>query len=384
MQWLHRIVPTTVKRALVRTFLFPLVRNHPDTLVCAGKPGSANPWWHALERTERRPIFPALDQAAHDACIEIYDAYRPILSEYGIDREQFFLGSIKHDDAAVLYQLVRQRQPRLSYQIGTFAGYSALLIAHALRRNGAGRLIAVDPEIPHRTLINPVDVARRVAHELALTEYIQFVRGWHALPSVEYISPALKRTIPIIGLETLKKAESQIDFAFIDADHSTSCTIADFWLLKDFLARGSVTAFHDVYAWPTVAQAIYLILNDIYYYTQGTRAYFAVDIWRGVDGLAAFERMADERYPTTRITVVDDTTRLPISGVRVQLQAITFEALTGNEGMVYVLTEVPADARIDVTHPNYQPCQTSIPKEMPGDFTEVSVRLQRKPDVDPA
>ena len=85
-----------------------------------------------------------------------------------------FLGSIKNEEAEMLYQLVLHRKPKIAYQIGTFLGYSALVIAHALRANGDGILVAIDPEIPHNTFINPVNIAREVAKAQALNKYIRF------------------------------------------------------------------------------------------------------------------------------------------------------------------------------------------------------------------
>lgn len=47
-------------------------------------------------------------------------------------------------DAAVAYALVREYRPRLVLEIGS--GHSTRFLARALRDNGGGRLVAVDPE----------------------------------------------------------------------------------------------------------------------------------------------------------------------------------------------------------------------------------------------
>ncbi|HID98778.1 MAG TPA: hypothetical protein EYP59_00600 [Thiotrichaceae bacterium] len=384
INWLKKVLPISLKRAIatpLRKMLCPPLTVHHShnsdttTLQVAGKPGGPNPWWQELEKSANHNIFQPLDQSAKQACAEIREAYRPILLKYNIDFEEFFWGSIKDEEAEALYQLVRHRRPRVAYQIGTFVGYSALVIAHALRANGMGRLIAIDPEIPHRTFINPVDVAKQAAKEQGLEDYIRFIHGWHSLTLGDYIGRGLKRTIPIMGLEALKQADTEIDFAFIDGDHSTSSTIADFLLLKDYLPVGGVTVFHDVYSWPTVAQAIYLMLNDIYYFVRGTPAYFAIDTRRGMDGLVALERIAHEEFPTLRINVVASDNNRPLSGATVHLPAVNLNTVTGKEGAVYALAEVPSEALLEVSHANYQPYQCKLDKGTAGDFAEITIRL---------
>jgi hypothetical protein len=63
-------------------------------------------------------------------------------------------------DAAVCHALVRERRPPLVVEVGS--GYSTLVLRGALDRNGAGRLISIDPE-PR------IDVSA-AAHELRRTQ----------------------------------------------------------------------------------------------------------------------------------------------------------------------------------------------------------------------
>ncbi|MCP3931918.1 MAG: hypothetical protein GY705_22820 [Bacteroidetes bacterium] len=150
---IRKLLPLKVKYTIstsLRKELCP-----PATQVlAAGKPGSPNLWWNELELAKNHKIFPSIRKEAKNACAEIRDAYRPVLLRYGVDDDNFFWGSIKNEEAEALYQLILERKPKIVYQIGTFVGYSALVIAHALRANGEGLLVAVDPEIPHCTFIN--------------------------------------------------------------------------------------------------------------------------------------------------------------------------------------------------------------------------------------
>ena len=292
---LKRITPRVIRPAIRRAIDVPREILFPR-----------NPWWPKLKKICNINAFPEMSETAHRACGEIREAYTPILKKNGVDPKEFFWGSIKDLDAAMLYQLVLDRKPKIAYQIGTFVGYSALIIAHALRANGAGILLAVDPEVPHRTFVNPVDVAREMARASGLDAYIRFERGWHCVVSGDYISMGLKRQIPIVGAQVLESVREQgIDLAFIDGDHSTACTLADFLLLRDYLNVHGVAIFHDAQSWPTVAQALFTIWHDNFYYCSNTAKYFAIDVRAGKDGLAILERVRDKSHPTLCLKVVN-------------------------------------------------------------------------------
>lgn len=380
---LRKILPHPVKRMIAEPLRRILCPDHayPESglqqPVFAGKPGTENFWWASLEQISNKKIFPELSQTAKQACAEIRAAYRPVLERYGVNADDFFWGSIKDEEAEALYQLVLDRKPKIAYQIGTFVGYSALVIAHALRANQEGILIAVDPEIPHRTFINPVNVAKEAAKAQGLSDYIRFERGWHSGPLGDYLGLGLKRSIPIIGLEVMDSIREQgIDLAFIDGDHSTACTLTDFLLLKDYLNMNGIAVFHDVLSWPTVAQAINIIWHDIHYFVRGTAAYFALDIRKGQDGLAVLERIADENFPTLRLNIVDENS-MPVTDAKVHLPSIGQITVTDNEGAIYALTEVNKDSELVIEHADFQTYHGHLTQGTNGDFTELTVSLLR-------
>jgi len=375
---LKKFIPVSIKRAIaepLRRVLYPAMPEGSQ-LIAAGKPGTPNLWWAELENIANKSIFPELSSTAEQACAEIREAYRPVLERYGVDADDFFWGSIKNEEAEALYQLVLERKPKVAYQIGTFVGYSALVIAHALRANGEGVLIAVDPEIPHRTFINPVNVAREAAKTQGLDDYIRFERGWHSGALGDYLGLGLKRSIPIVGLEVMESIREQgIDLAFIDGDHSSACTLTDFLLLKDYLNVKGIAVFHDVLSWPTVAQAIFLLWNDIHYFVRGTSAYFALDVRRGQDGLAVFERIADENYPTLRLKI-ENVQGQAVADATVEIPCIEQVAVSDTDGAIYALAEIHAGADVKVTHSGYKAYQGNLSQGTNGDFVELTVTLE--------
>lgn len=340
---------------------------------------ASHKWWNYLIKCSDHKIFSPPSQEATETCAKIQETYRSIIERYGISFEQFFAGSIKGDDAAALYDLVLKNKPNVVYHVGTFVGYSAMIMAHALHSNGRGILIAVDPEIPHRSLTNPVNVAREAANKLGLNKYVRFVRGWHACALGDEYSEIFKRSINTVGIEVISKLDQLVDLAFIDADHSTSATIVDFMILKDSISLGGVVVFHDVFSWPTVAQAIAIILDDTHFYLRGTRAYFALDTKSGPDGLAALKKIANITQPLCKVQVVSEKDGLPLGGAQVLIPSIDFVHNTSpNDGTVYIFHELIPEMRIIVKHEHYFSYNKPIGVDTRGDYTEGTIRLRKK------
>ena len=328
-----------------------------------------NPSWKYLRKKSSGKIFvqPAREDFA--VCEKIRDAYRPILDQYGVAHEHFFLGSVKTQDAAALHALVRARKPATAYQIGTFTGYSAMLIASALKSSGGGILLACDPEVPHRSLVNPVDLARDAAEALGLGDHIRFVRGWHAAVMGEGFSDKLKRTIPVVGQQALQSIGQDLDFAFIDGDHSASS------IVQQFLKVGGVMVFHDVYSWPTVAQAVRLFVDDIYFYYSGTSAFFSLDTSPGQDGLAALERTAEVKHPLLRVRVVSTRDQTPVPFATVRFPGTEFVARAGKDGIVYLFADLRPEYILQAEAAGFQTSTAPLGVSTDGDFAETVVRM---------
>lgn len=155
---------------------------------------------------------------------ELMSYYQRLIYSCGLPLKQIVYGSIKKEDCSFLYHLIIQEKPKVVLQIGTFVGFSTLIIAEALKRNGAGKIYTVDPEIPHREISNPVDIARRGAKERGLDSHIEFVKGWFSC--VPYWDDK-KIPLEVVGHRLLPHIEP-LDFVFIDGEHSTISTMSDF------------------------------------------------------------------------------------------------------------------------------------------------------------
>lgn len=304
---------------------------------------------------------------------EVRRVFDDAVTEVELDPRALFWFSIKGSDAVALYDYVLVHRPRTCLQIGTFAGFSALLIADALRQAGGGQVIAVDPEIPHENVMSPVDVARVVAQRLDLGDHCRFVRGWGSTMIGLATYERWKHGVPVIGQSLLTELGS-VDLVFIDADHSVSATIADFMLVKDFVAEGGTVFFHDVFNWSSVTEAVEIILNDIHY-DRGAHELWELDINRGPDGLAALRRRPTPPSPALTIEVVDAGTGDPVPGAEVTV--IGYDTATASSrGEVVLFREVPAGTYVDVTVAGYKPTRTRVDTATNGRAAGQTVRVE--------
>jgi predicted O-methyltransferase YrrM len=342
-----------------------------------------NPSWSALAKRANARLMPVPSHEAREACLAIREAYKPLLERHGVDYRQFWEGSIKAQDASTLYTMVRQRSPLSVFQVGTFAGYSAMVLAHALRANGRGRIVCCDPEIPHRTLFNPVDMAREAAALLGLEEQVEFVRGFHAIKPGSISFPrAWLREVPVSGRPTLERIGT-VDFAFIDGDHSTVSTISDLMLLEEFLAESGVIVFHDAYSWPTVTRALEVFFEDIYYWGSETAKEFRLDLRFGPDGLAAIERLPRREYGLLRIRVHAADDDSPIPRARVEVPSRGLDALAGDDGVVYLFGGAEEGARVQASAPGFRSSEVVTLSPSWTDTLESKLLLERSREEAP-
>jgi predicted O-methyltransferase YrrM len=129
----------------------------------------------------------------------------------------------------LLHGLVRAMRPKVCVEIGSAHGWSTCLTALALEQNLGGHLHAVDPHLPNDwSDPNPdrsLQALRKNLSSLSLSSKVTIIR---------------KKTI-----EAKNDIPENIDFAFIDGDHSFSGVKADWEVLKPKLNPWAVVVFHD-------------------------------------------------------------------------------------------------------------------------------------------
>ncbi len=147
---------------------------------------------------------------------------------------------IPREEGDYLYSLVRHARPTTSIEVGMANGLSTLFIAAALRDNGSGRHIAIDPFQTTAWRGAGTAVLRRAGLE-------RFV---------EVREDYSHRALPDLEREGVRA-----QFAFIDGAHLFDYVITDFLCIDRVLEVGGLIAFDDS-DWPAVRRAIRFVLAN--------------------------------------------------------------------------------------------------------------------------
>ena len=113
---------------------------------------------------------------------------------------------------------------KLALEIGSYMGVSAVAIAKKLAPEG--NLYCVDPYVPKGNKINPcLKIFNREIRRNRVTNKVTLIQGY---------SFEVKNEIP-----------PQLDFIFIDGDHTYQGIQKDWELVKEKLSIGGVACLHD-------------------------------------------------------------------------------------------------------------------------------------------
>lgn len=137
----------------------------------------------------------------------------------------------------VLYTLVRCIRPRIAVETGCYIGYSTVCIGQALRENVYGHLHSFDLFLPLTDYESPVagrcatalEAARGHVEHAGLAEYVTLHQGDSSAGIREYFD----------------REGGQVDFAFIDGDHTIKGAIRDWDAIDPVLAPGALVLMHD-------------------------------------------------------------------------------------------------------------------------------------------
>lgn len=129
-----------------------------------------------------------------------------------------------------LNSIVRMTKPEVVVETGTHKGFSTLMIAQALKENGKGHLYTFD--------LKDYGVLKE-CEQFGMLPLVTFTKGDSAA-----------------GISSLSPRVKNIDFLWLDADHSTEAVIKELNAALPMLRRGTLVAFHDIITDPREAKAV--------------------------------------------------------------------------------------------------------------------------------
>jgi predicted O-methyltransferase YrrM len=310
----------------------------------------------------------AKGEAAFDQTIALY---REIASLRGLDINEILSGSIKRKEGSFLHGLLTQHKPATVLEVGTFVGFSTLIIAEALRANGSGKLYSIDPWITHRAIRNPVEIAMWAAKQRGLSNMIEFSRGW-LYPGPHQPSSSHDGNIPIVAKGAVLLPQiAPLDFVFIDGDHSILNTLGDISAALGFLKAGGLCVIHDIYSWPSVRRAITDLLSD-----SPIRGMFRFEVLEGSDGLGIFCKVRETVAVSVRVQARQ--TKKAIAGATLSARG-QGSTSTDADGKIYVPGVPAGDYHITVRSAGYEPIDDCcVHVNNGGRFQEVIIEMDKK------
>lgn len=140
-------------------------------------------------------------------------------------------GHLYREEAVWLLEIPAKLGSGIYVNLGTWKGRSAILLAAGLRDNGlTGKVIAVDTydscTMTNGAGENTLAYVKEKVEERDLNPYVQIEIGL---------------TSQVVS----KYKETQVNFIFIDADHSYEAVKEDFELWSPLIKKGGILAFHD-------------------------------------------------------------------------------------------------------------------------------------------
>jgi predicted O-methyltransferase YrrM len=162
-----------------------------------------------------------------------------------IDGQSIGLHSVVTPEFAnALYALVKRERPELVLEIGLAHGATALSIVTALRENGLGRLLSIDPYQQDRW--SGVAVAALERAGLSQLHTLVEQPDYLALPGL------------------LEECGRAVDLAYIDGRHSYEYALLDFFYVDRLLKLGGIVGFNDC-DWPGVIPTLRFVTQHRHY-----------------------------------------------------------------------------------------------------------------------
>lgn len=156
-----------------------------------------------------------------------------------------FTASIPSTDGMVLYKNVTEMKARKTLETGMAYGMSTLFMCQALKDNGGGEHVAIDPE--ESTTWRSIGILN--VEKAGFRDMVRLYQSpsYHVLPQ-------------------LVTAGEKFDLAFIDGLHLFDAVLMDFFYMDKLLDVGGRIIFHDTFM-PSVRKALAFILRNTTYKT---------------------------------------------------------------------------------------------------------------------
>jgi predicted O-methyltransferase YrrM len=165
----------------------------------------------------------------------LQEAYKNKTVQHPDGHQIKVVANINEENARALYRFVTESSPKLIVEIGMAYGVSTLATLSALKANGEGRMVSIDPYIGWPT------------GRLVALHQIQRAGLAHLHTHLHECS--------YLGLPRMIMSGEKVQFVYIDGCHNYDYVFTDFFLADKLLDVGGVLAFNDA-GWKSVFRVI--------------------------------------------------------------------------------------------------------------------------------
>ena len=149
-------------------------------------------------------------------------------------------GSIRWERAAAMAVFMDLCQPAVMLEIGGFVGFSSHFFLSLMQRWG-GRMVSIDPNIPHREILKPREFYKRMNAPFVEAGRLHMIDAyWSNGESLGRQEPAM------VHPQWFRSVNQTFDLAFIDGDHTEKGVTRDWELLRQIMRRGACVIFDDL------------------------------------------------------------------------------------------------------------------------------------------
>lgn len=185
------------------------------------------------------------------------------LERQGLDRKFVENASLKPEDAEIMVDFFRDKEPEKILEIGTFVGVSSVVLARCFCRS---QMICVDPGLPvgllNHLCVNQFEIpdysqsmlefVEAALLDAGVRDRVRIYQGFFSccFPDSGDRKKAIDygvdlQAYPAIGLEVCQ-THSPFDAVFLDADHRSEAVLSDLRLLSSHIAPDGIIILHDM------------------------------------------------------------------------------------------------------------------------------------------
>lgn len=147
---------------------------------------------------------------------------------------------ISPEEGMWIYGLCRKIKPQRTLEIGMAYGFCTMYFLAAIKANGMGSHVAIDPyEITHWH-----GIGVKKAQEMGMERSLRFIQ-----------------TSSVFGLPDLAREGSEFEVIFLDGDHKFDDVLLDFTMADYVCAKGGYIILHDMDL-PSIRKVVSFIENN--------------------------------------------------------------------------------------------------------------------------